>query len=1059
MKYTKMAGIAVILILIILLSLLQKKDELRVLYAVPSSLETAYDHSAYANLKQTLEANVNITKETLQGFSAKQLHMYDVVYLDINMKQSDTLRSEIPQLIEYVSRGGHLFLENGFAADFPSGFLGIQRLVDLPDTASPQFAYPEVDLNLTGVQKTYRLFADNFLNHSNMNQLPGFHFGKGVTPTTADPIVTLNGTTLMCRNHVGKGTVLLLSDFLPNRYFITGFDMKSGQDPSKGFAKLADLYDRSKQKGNPYFDFKTGVPLEPYFNFSFATANYQLRDELLAYASKERFGYSVKKVLGPNGRPAMAFQNHYEALPAFQHQAAQHWSEITKSYNEIPSFSLVRSTFSWGKWYESATVHLNVGTQEKPVFVGQFDNSFYTSGVQLVSGGQPMKGADYPDYRSYEDSIDLPYRLYPAIADMYGDGRKDLLAGSADGSIVLYRNLGMKPELYANQPLPAKLGIPDAFDRPIRLKTTTGVDLKAPGGYAAISTFNGKGDSLSDLLIGDRNGNVYYSLNRGNGVFEIPQPVMVNGKPINVGSFAAPTFGDVEGNGIPDLVVGTGDGRILLYRGIKGRTLEFDSPQLLVTLDSKFAAPSLHDLNADGKLDLAVGSSRGDIVVFFHQGNEWVNQGPIEGQTKNQMGTYALVGGHNSVPLWYDLNHDGKDDLIVGQLEFGMPYAVDDPTSPIAKDVKSFVQYAKDHFLQLYPHVFVHSYLSDTQEQQELRLQHESFDKLGIPWKNLGTNQHTWRVNNPGRIQTMKNENSQGLWFNFGFRPSYDPLDPRDGISDYMWGIPFILEDSGFKNPMLLYTPVPNIGFGPGYANEDVFQAYIKQDMPIDYFEHIDYMNQENMKRLAEYWDKVRTVYDYNFVSEQQMAASFLTTLTAKVQVSQSWLSYYWNWIKDKLGRGAHLSLTFKPDYSGVPSQAGEYRRTLGVAVEPGVRYASHPFRTNADVYLNNRSSSIYFGLANVAKLWTSWNKEQFHLLRVNVPYTLSQRTTNDSRTLTLDADGMQQVKLYSPDPITVEGADLHIDSNLKEGTYTITHFGARTTVVIKTKGFGARNE
>jgi hypothetical protein len=43
----------------------------------------------------------------------------------------------------------------------------------------------------------------------------------------------------------------------------------------------------------------------------------------------------------------------------------------------------------------------------------------------------------------------------------------------------------------------------------------------------------------------------------------------------------------------------------------------------------------------------------------------------------------------------------------------------------------------------------------------------------------------------------------------------------------------------------------------------------------------------------------------------------------------------------------------------------------------------------------------------------------------------------------------MQQVKLYSPAPIRIDGPDLKVEPNDADHTYTITHFGAAVTITV----------
>lgn len=1042
---------SVVLIAAAALFFVQREDKVHLLFAVGSG---DFDKAAYDNFQQTLAANVEVQKQPLAELSLGQLKKYDAVYLDYTLKQSDTIEASRDKLIQYVRQGGHLFLENGFAPDFPADFLGAAQVVDLPSTKALAFSYPEVDLHLKGMQQVFQLFMGNFTEHLGMEAIPGFQWGKGIVPSTAETLVTLNNTSIMTSNRAGKGTVVLSSAILPSHYFMTGFDLTSGMDPAQGFAqKVKQAQDTYKaQPGQTYFHFKDEQPLKPYFHFAFAAANYQLRNEYLAFVSKERFGYSIKKVLGPYGRPAMAHQNHYEAEDAFQDSEAIQWTEMLKTYNQIPSFSLVRSSYNWNKWYEDITVHLNTGSSQKPEFVGEYANSFYGSGVRLSSDRKPLTLLTYPEDRQLSWTIDLPYRAFPALADLDEDGKQDLIAGSADGSLVWYKNLGDTPEAYAGQPLPGGLKSPDAFGPKQPLRTESGSPLKASE-YAAPAVMDLNGDGLPDLVLGGKDGRLSYALNRGKQIFGQPIPLKAGTAPAFVGSCAAPAIGDYNGDGTADLVAGAGDGSVFGFPGVKGKPGVFEAGRPLVQLPSRFAAPSLRDMNGDGKPDLVVGSNDGDLQIYtLTADGGWTKQGPVKGTTLNQLGTNALVGGHNSVPLWYDINHDGKDDLIVGQLEFGLPIPLDDPSFPYADQLKQFIQYTKDNKLELYPHLFFHSYVSDDREKEEIRMHQAMFEKLGIPWKLTGANQHTWRTNNTNPLQTLVNENEAGVWFNFGFRPSNNPFDPQYG-QDYIWGMPFLLDAAGLKQPMLLHTPSYFLRLqGENYPSEDLYQSYVKLDMPINYFYHIEYKfpgHTDELVKFVRYLDRIRTEQDYNFMTEPQMAQSFLTTLTSKVTVKQSWGTYFLNKVKDKLGKGTHLDLTLKARSNAVPGMAEGYKNTLGVAIERGKPYQSHRLAVNSDIFIE-KGSTLYTGLERPTKLSVSWKQEPFHLLRSNVPFTINKG--QDQTRIDLLADGMQQIKLYSPVPLSVEGKDLKVEHNEQAKTVTITHFGEKTSVILRKK-------
>jgi hypothetical protein len=231
----------------------------------------------------------------------------------------------------------------------------------------------------------------------------------------------------------------------------------------------------------------------------------------------------------------------------------------------------------------------------------------------------------------------------------------------------------------------------------------------------------------------------------------------------------------------------------------------------------------------------------------------------------------------------------------------------------------------------------------------------------------------------------------------------------------------------------------------------------VQLDMPIDYFEHIEPFypaNTAGLREFAAYFDKLRTAHDYNFVSEPQMARSFLAALTARVTMERSWADIVRDKLKDVvLGtkNGPHLSFRLKPDFSGVPAQAGAYRTALGVSVERGERLQLYRLGTDgADIY-TERDGKLYLGLDRPLTLGVRAMPDRLHLLRSNVPVTIERGGSGGGKsasawTLHLNDAGMQQVKLYCPQPVDIEpvepGAELDIQRDDAAHTVTVTHYG-----------------
>lgn len=143
-----------------------------------------------------------------------------------------------------------------------------------------------------------------------------------------------------------------------------------------------------------------------------------------------------------------------------------------------------------------------------------------------------------------------------------------------------------------------------------------------------------------------------------------------------------PDFADLDGDGDQDLLVGSYDGNFVYYEN----TGDAQSPQFSIpqknpfNLDSlgSFTAPTLADMDADGDLDLMVGSStynsatyydEGDLYYFENTGSKTNPQFSIPTQNPfniNPPNTYVML------PTLADLDWDGDMDLMVGDFIGGI---------------------------------------------------------------------------------------------------------------------------------------------------------------------------------------------------------------------------------------------------------------------------------------------------------------------------------------------------------------------------------------------------
>ncbi len=177
------------------------------------------------------------------------------------------------------------------------------------------------------------------------------------------------------------------------------------------------------------------------------------------------------------------------------------------------------------------------------------------------------------------------------------------------------------------------------------------------------------GDGDLDLLIGSEDGKLALYERKGtatNPIFELKTNQFVN----LAGFFnISPTFGDIDGDGKLDLIVGEANGKLHLYRGSDLFSREDTTFQLRSVSFGQNAAPVLVDIDKDGKLDLFVGTGGGTIAYYKNMGT--VTSPNFVLQTTSFL---SIDVGDDAKPTFVDLDNDGNLDLVVGSRDSSLFY-------------------------------------------------------------------------------------------------------------------------------------------------------------------------------------------------------------------------------------------------------------------------------------------------------------------------------------------------------------------------------------------------
>ncbi|MEQ8764979.1 MAG: FG-GAP-like repeat-containing protein [Planctomycetota bacterium] len=272
-----------------------------------------------------------------------------------------------------------------------------------------------------------------------------------------------------------------------------------------------------------------------------------------------------------------------------------------------------------------------------------------------------------------------------AILDWNDSGLGDLIAVRKAREIASGRNF-LEVLVFEKDPdseLP--INIPRDFLPPIRIARILDADVQCgeclPG---SVRVFDWNLDGQQDLLVGltDR---VYFFENLGPGQsprFADPVPIQDRcGQDLvvpsgNVRSVELAFIDEPLAQSPPpsafayDLIIGTDDGRVLVYSNIlsgPGPCQPIRLQTSAVDLNTvSFAAPSFVDLNGDGDLDLLAGDEVGNLLLFRSAGVRSSQQDAFAYTRRSVLGEEPPLADGFSVPRPRDLNGDPFIDIVMG---------------------------------------------------------------------------------------------------------------------------------------------------------------------------------------------------------------------------------------------------------------------------------------------------------------------------------------------------------------------------------------------------------
>ncbi len=214
------------------------------------------------------------------------------------------------------------------------------------------------------------------------------------------------------------------------------------------------------------------------------------------------------------------------------------------------------------------------------------------------------------------------------------------------------------------------------------------------------------GDGDADLLIGNFNGTI--SLYRNTGSNTSPNYVFDSllqndaGGTIDIGVYARPALIDVDDDGDFDLVVGRFNGLISYYRnsGDVNSHLFQLIPDYFANIDvGDNSTPYLIDFDIDGDYDLFTGNRDGDLRYYRNDGSNQLPEWNL--QTENFIETDL---GSETAPCFVDIDGDTDLDLFVGNVKGGLYFYTNTLISEVNDD--NIIPSSKEIIISNYPNPF-----------------------------------------------------------------------------------------------------------------------------------------------------------------------------------------------------------------------------------------------------------------------------------------------------------------------------------------------------------------
>ncbi|MBI4746171.1 MAG: VCBS repeat-containing protein, partial [Deltaproteobacteria bacterium] len=145
----------------------------------------------------------------------------------------------------------------------------------------------------------------------------------------------------------------------------------------------------------------------------------------------------------------------------------------------------------------------------------------------------------------------------------------------------------------------------------------------------------------------------FVSVSYGNGV-----KVTSQGLPIDAGTYSVPVVVDLNMDGKKDLIVGNSVGQVLYYEntGADNSPL-FNADPVVIFSGGQNISPFVIDWDNDGRADIIAGGINGEVLLYKNSS---------QGSLSFEPGATIAGVSSSAIPFVIDWNDDNKKDLVIG---------------------------------------------------------------------------------------------------------------------------------------------------------------------------------------------------------------------------------------------------------------------------------------------------------------------------------------------------------------------------------------------------------